>query len=841
MKNETPSITMTSSNVDFIFPCSLYPNHTDTTVSVHGLYNWLINVKNGTYRSRVEEARKLYEKKEDQKVTAIEKELPAFIPTGFMPDGRNEDDPIHLNRVCCIDITTQDKKESEQIKMKLTGRPGVIGAYLTLRYNLRFFIYMPSFTNPYNFSFIQQVIVESLEKQLEVKLDENTSSTHRLCSCSYDPDAYIVPFEELQEFPYAEAMASIRDEVFKELDSIEENKDTAPSRPLSESEKILHKLQGQRQSPLTDEQMENLFQCITDRYPLTPGHRHENLKHIGEFSYLMRYNSSEMDYLINNCVTFINDNEYNLEEVSTHICWGYAHHENPAGMTELANQKLMEIVKVQAEVMAQSQREEEKKAVKRAIYDANYQKLFSEEISISCPYFSKFVYDHIPRIIRGLIKEDGTRREKDANLASLLNAISAVLPNVDVISRKKVYSTHFSFLCIGASFPGENIVDKGITVLDGLQGRIDLTNNLHRKLNELQELQWKKELELALEENRKADYSRKPEKGKTNNALVLDASESKKGFYAKLAYNENGMLLVAPQLSTMVEHIKTDTDHYLSVLNKASLNQEIDYDRDDPEKAILINRPKLALSAQGTLSQYAEFVGNTHKGLEVSTMCLLMSQDEEQFNLVHPTQEGKFPPDPSYKELSDELVNIYDFLKNSPTLVYLPRGENEMCEHTFRRYQRQLTEEGHDCLGDIVRYGSIMVARLCGIMAALRKYDTRLPVREIKATDTEVYTALEITKVFLRHTCMAATLVMDNPHKLEKVNDLFKSETFYELLPPIFTTGDVKEMSAHTYEWTEGQIKRMLRTWTDENYLDKIRTGYYKKTDRGLYDSVEHQ
>ena len=317
----------------------------------------------------------------------------------------------------------------------------------------------------------------------------------------------------------------------------------------------------------------------------------------------------------------------------------------------------------------------------------------------------------------------------------------------------------------------------------------------------------------------------------TDKTLIIEPHTSRSQLITKLAQNPQGIYMSTTELNSINESLNSDAGHYCSTFTKVAMNEKLGFDYKCDNHSVKIKFPKLALSAQGTPGQYTGFIGNTHEGMESRALTLLTSSDTEWYSWGDEDEgDGITAFDQAYKDAGEELVRIHDYLLESPTHVTVPKKLRYYCDHHCDYYFQRLESLHLDSLTSIVKRAPIMIARICSILCALRKYEMRLPCTEMEATEEDVEIALQITITLLRHTCIATTMLVDAPHQINKIQNVFKNETLYDLLPESFTTAEFLKLCVEKYNWGRATIHRVINDWMKDGFLERPQKGIYTKT-----------
>ena len=130
----------------------------------------------------------------------------------------------------------------------------------------------------------------------------------------------------------------------------------------------------------------------------------------------------------------------------------------------------------------------------------------------------------------------------------------------------------------------------------------------------------------------------------------------------------------------------------------------------------------------------------------------------------------------------------------------------------------------------IVKRCPILIARICGIFCALRKYEMGYTGVEMEATEEDVEIALKIAITFLRHTCVATTMLIKDDNQANKLKSVFTHDDLFYCLPKQFRTADLTELCVKNYHLSVSSVYRILDGWIEKGLVKKIKQARYGKT-----------
>ena len=517
------------------------------------------------------------------------------------------------------------------------------------------------------------------------------------------------------------------------------------------------------------------------------------------------------------------------------ICWGCMHNDRQLEISENAKhvtQDHLDEFEGRNWQNCQNCHPKECFSDKKSEY-TDFQNSFYQTVKEDCPLISDFVYEHIPSFFKPLILETGNPRDKMTTFIGALAAVSAAMPNVTVQVRQKNYSTNAYFCVIGPAGSGKGMLTLAPTLLDEIQRRMELENDRMRAEYERKDSAWQLENKLATKELREPNLELKPKEPLSEYTLKTESQTSRSKLIADLAFNHDGLFMFAPELNTINESLHSDCGHHSAELAGIAMNETQGYSYKSSPK-VTVKFPKLTILATGTPSQYVSFIGNTHAGMESRVHTLLVASDYEWISWGDEDEGAISDIEQAYKDASMRLADIFDYLKKFPTHVTIPAEYRYKCDNFCKYFLQRLIYEERGNLDSIVKRSPILIARLCGIFCALRKYEMGFTGVEMQATEQDVETALKITITLLRHSCTATTMLVEDGKKVNKLQPVFKYDNVFHVLGDTFTVQEMTDYCVKNLQLSESSILRTLRSWREDGFVEKIKRGSYHKTGKEM-------
>ena len=815
---------------------TVFSNCMDTHGHPLDFFTWMADILNGKYQSMVEQVRSLKAAGKKVESDNLKKKLPTYIPTCVIPDGRTAQDPVQsYSRIVMLDYDNHNHEWSAAQRERVKQEKGVIGCHETPNFGLRIFVYTPVF-NREDFNFVLNVVSAYFDKLLNYQHDKSVDKLVHLTSSSYDPDAFVATPDTVTEFPFHEILAQIQRQVYNEFNQVapaeadedmtdEEAEEPALSAGFEAAERLSRKID-----------LDNHFARFQESHPLTMGSRNNNLVHLGQYAHFMNYNQEELEYLIRTATALINDRQFPEKVVRTAVCWGYKHNDKQLEKKKFAKHDLDESAFGKS---AKSSQSSQSSHPYRGFEDgksqeSDFQEDFMKKVNEFCTYIPDIVYEKLPSFFKPLLYKSGNRRDTDISFLGTLAAVTSCLPGVEVRCRKHTYSPHVFFLVIGPPASGKSIANKSTMLLEDIQKQIENQNAIRSKdyKNRLQA--WDLEKRVAAKELRKANPALDPGDEPLDRTLVADVHTSRSKLVLDLSVNEHGLYLFSTELNSLNESLNNDCGQFNAELCAIAMNERTSYNYKNDKHRVVAKKPKMTLFCEGTPESYVKFIGSTHDGMESRAYTLLTTSGNDWLSWANEDEEAVSETDEAFREASKQLLQIYNYLLASPTKVSIPANLRSKCDNYFSYYLGRLQDTHYDRLDSIIKRCPILVAKICGVLCALRKYEMNLACTSMDATEEEVDIALSITLTLMKHTCLAVTMIPKNQRQINTIQSVYRQEDLYNCLPDEFTCKELIAKCLDTFHCSKATASRDLKCWKENGYVVVLRKGRYAKTGKDI-------
>ena len=827
-------------NEEALFMGTLFSNCMAKQGTKEFIFDWFTKIKNGAYKAPVEEIRALTAKGEKDKAAEKKRMLPAIVPAGFLPKGRTESDPIHLSRLGVADYDCHDFEWSAAARDALIGMPGIIGAYITINGGLRVIYFLP-LLQPEDFIFFCNVVLETLDQKLHYPHDKQVTQLTHLISASYDPDAWFVSPEEATVFPVEKALENIQKEVYMEADG------KLPATPVfgntdegysldNEINNAYLQLTATNREAYTKTKIDEHLSRFLGRYPLVEGCRNTNLLHLGQYAHFMRYNTDELEYLIYATHRLIGCKEYTQKRIRQCVCWGYRHNKKQMDPEKYAKQFGYYLPDENPEGKGQlgqlGHKGDAPEEQKLQVFD--FQEKFNKVVMESCPYLPSSLYDKIPSFFKDLLIKTENPRDTDMSFIFSLGAMTAAMPNVTVQVRQKRYSTNVYLLGIAPAGAGKGVATLCPRLLSTIQKKLEANYQSEKQEHERKSVLWQNEIKAAFKEQREPNWEVNPGDEPVNHLIIAEPQTSRSDMISKLAENPHGIFMFTSELNVINESLHSDCGHHAAELAGINMNERQGYSYKHDHQRVVAQFPKLTLMATGTPSQYVNFIGNTHAGMESRAYTMLASSYPSWISWADEDETLITKIDEAYQKAADKVADMYEYLIKFPTHVRVPKELRALCDQHCKFFFERLIEEGHGNLDSIVKRLPILIARFCGVFCAMRKYEMGITDVDMEATPEDVEIALQVSTMLLRHTCIATTMLVEDYTKINVLKSVFSREDLFKRIPDTFSVSEFTKLCVETNKYSPSTIKRTIRDWMERGYINRIDRGVYAKTGKKM-------
>ncbi len=434
------------------------------------------------------------------------------------------------------------------------------------------------------------------------------------------------------------------------------------------------------------------------------------------------------------------------------------------------------------------------------------------------------VYANLPEILReGTLVFDDLR-ERDVFLTGALVILSGCLPGVKgIYAGQEVYPNLFGFIVAPAA-SGKGALNFAKMLADVYHNSL-LTNSRESELNYSQEISAHKQ---KMQQKKKGDISVEDEPVKPPfKVLMIPANSSNAKIISHLEQNEGSGIICETEADTLGNIFKQEWGSYSDMLRKAFHHERITCSRKTNNEFIEVDTPRLSIALSGTPNQVTGIISSSEDGL-FSRFLFYVFKTDQIWKDVSP-EAHNINLTEHFKSLSFRVFEIVEYLQMKETIIILSPMQWNLLNENCKLWLDEVTMfTGEDAASIVKRLGLIMY-RIAMIFTALAKIEIAEEIGQMECIDSEFYCAMELTKVYLKHSI----LMFNNLPKNTKVDSQFRAggsiRKVFDALPNEFTrmqaveAGKLHQLSART-------VDEFLRNAVDK-ILIKVKAGSYKKVD----------
>lgn len=412
-------------------------------------------------------------------------------------------------------------------------------------------------------------------------------------------------------------------------------------------------------------------------------------------------------------------------------------------------------------------------------------------------------------------------RKRDVFLTSAICIISGCLPGVQgIYDQERVFPHLFSFI-IAPAASGKGVLKNAKRLGDKIHMRFTEESKAERKDYENELIEYKAQLN-----KRKKDESipEKPEEPKRK-MLFFPADTSQAMMLQMLNDNKSRGIICETEADTMSGTNKQDWGNYSPIMRGAFHNEKISAARKTDNTIIEVDCPQLAITLSGTPAQVPKLISSAEDGL-FSRFIFYAFKADIVWRDPSPRPDG-IVYDDHFGALSQYVIEMYDFLENNPTNIYLTQNQWDLLNDAFNdKLMNVVIFTSVDAASVVFRLGLILY-RFCMIFTSLRKFENGDCSKDVTCTDDDFEAALILSEVYLQHSL----LMFNNLEEHKKTPIIYtmpnNKRQFLEQLPQEFQRKEAVAIGIKL-----GLSERSVDDFLNNSVpmlLEKPKTGHYRK------------
>ena len=795
------------------------------------IQDWIKVIKSDRFKTNIEKYRALLAEGKKEEAHLIKEKLPAFISYATCMNGRKEGEETSHSSILMADYDNHNATWSCGTRDNLKNIPWIVASHRTPSDGLRVFIYVPGLPHE-RFKEGLHAVLTLLDSIVGYEHDPQATNPLRLSFASYDPDAWYREPEACEGFPIKQFLAEPQLQPAPQA--------AAPAR--SESKEA----SAHTGRSLSDTQLDQLLAHFQETHVFAEGGRNNFLVSLGNYAYYQRLSRNDLQQLTNIAIRLFKCKGFNEHRITTAMEWGYDHGHNQKPCRKSVSQNGKSTPEANSASSSEYSEYSENSDLEEFFIEnaeedmdeIDVQSLNDIIIEQNCPTFPDNIFDLLPDLIKLILSNTDSKRVRDMDLLSIFTVLSAAMPEVRIHVRDKYYSTNMFSIIIAPAGSGKSVVLKPVSLLSKIneQYRAESLNNLKEYRRQLN--RWNYEKRVAEKEGREVNSELEPVEGPRTFSYIASTNTSRSQLIIDLQNAPEGVFIATSELDTLTTSLNSDYGKQNGQLRAIAMNEPVDSNFKGDGHLIRSEFPCLSLLASGTPDQLVGFITDKSDGMPSRILTLLINGNYEYNSWADSVDEEQMDEAAkAYEKATDEVTNIFNFLKEFPTKVIIPKEQRQRADQYLRYYTERLKEEGYQNLLSIPFRASIHIGRFCGILAGIRKAQMGYTGEIIEATEDDMTIALGMVRVLIRHACLSTTMLPEQLMRAQKMKNVFSHETIYKRLADEFTTKDLESLCSRYGGPRESSMYYMMKKWTEKGIIKHVKRGVYTKVDNNLFSS----
>lgn len=733
-------------------------------------------IKGNHFKNEVAQIRLALQRSNKAKADKLKKQLPAFTPSGNFNGGRTLEHLVEYTQLVILDFDKLEKEQLEGLKQEARQDRFACAGFTSPSGNgYKVIVRVDSKQECHEAAFQQvaKYYTDLLSPQLGGAggglLDRSGKDITRLCFLSHDSEAWY-DFDK---------------EVFPVLVADDTEISSAPIKKQAPNASNSQPESG-KNSAVPPSDLQVIFSETQRHADYIEGNRNN-------FLYLFANNANRAGVSEANTLDFSLDSFADLtrREVISTVASAYKHHAIEHGSKGTPTEEF-------------------------------YTQLHNT------PIFPDEIFPDLPALLKELCALLEDPRERDVFLTAAISILSGCIPATKgVYDRREFYPNLYSFILAPPAS------SKSVMTFAKQLGA-----GLHKSLKEQSKTAFEKFKKDIIEYNRRQSRLLKSKKtsalfeaAEENEPvkppvklLFIPANTSAAMFRQHLADNGGSGILCETEADTLGNVLQQDWGKYSDLMRKCFSHEDDSNSRKSVVEFMELESPRLSIALSGTPNQVLRLIPSSEDGL-FSRFLFYIFAVKPHWRDVSP-QQGSVNLTEYFREKSQEVVEMHNFLAAHPTEFHFSRSQ---WTHHFETFQRLLKEtyllNGDDALASVFRMGVIFF-RMAMTFSALRKFERRDTSSIIYCSEMDYETVNRLANVFIKHTLFLL-------EKLPKTGTAAfntmpnNKRKFIENLPPEFRRKDAVEIG-EGYGLSRATVDRMLETLTGSHF-DCAQHGVYSK------------
>lgn len=726
------------------------------------------------FKNEIEEIRLLVKQGEKEKASEKKKQLLAFTPSGVFKEKRLMSNLERYTQFLHLDFDKLTQEQLHNAFQIISKIPYTFLCFISPSGNgLKVFIEVNTGFEQHETAYKQ--VQKFYENATGLKADSSCKDITRLCFISYDPNLYKnLKYQKFQVDIIAQGHNNVKAHL--KVNKINQQENTHDSEDLS-----------------TAFIFNQQIQFTNSKSDYTNGNRNN-------YMYLLASNCNRAGLSESDTYQYCIQNfDLSEKEIREAIKSVYKHHS-----TEFA--KFANATKLQSPYKQNSVSEP----------DDDLQDYLK-----STPTFPDEIFEQLPNILREgcLVFDD--RRKRDVFFTAAIAILSGCLPKVTGIYHQERVYTHLYTFVIAPPASGKGVLKNAKRLADKYHQKVLEESRNKQKKYDTDMIDFKNQSRNLKKGEAPPEQPEKP----AFKIVFIPADSSHSRMIEHLQMNDGQGIICETEADTMSGAKKQDWGDYSPALRSSFHHEKITFTRKTNNEYIEINEPRLAVALSGTPAQAPKLISSAEDGLFSRFLFYAFKND---IHWQDPSPIGKpVVYNDHFDALSNQVLNLIEFLEQSPTEIHLEINQWEILNSTFTKMLSDVTTyTSEEASGIVFRLGLIMY-RICMIFTALRKFENSEINNNYTCNNEDFNIALLIVKNFLSHS-----ILMFNNLPKQANNTTFvggdSKRKFFDALPKEFTRKEAVSIG-NSFKLSPRSVDDVLKMALG-NALNKPKAGLYQKT-----------
>lgn len=790
---------------------SLYSKEASAVIDAS---EWVEAIRNGKYKSLVDQIRALVEQGRKDDASALKLRLPAVVYAGVCRMGRFFKDTTERTGWVMFDIDNKNPEQLKAAKELLEVFPWVVILHVTssgrgLRIVVNIgVVHIDVYRNAY------ECVAARLKELTGMDLDMACKDFARASLASYDPDIYFNPDatvfdydEDYNPLNYVPASGPDTSEDFRVLNS-----------PVTQALNLGYESEKNSSSAPN---VAHILDRFFAKYTYVRGSRHTTMLFLGKYLRWHKVQSWQLDEAISLACSRGVEPGITAKEIANAVKWGYENGE------EGGNNQTNWVHKVQKDTMYPFSAETNTQPADYNSIEKIEEKDEEEIIEEECKCLDDDIFDQLPTELGNLLVTAKDKRERDVELITAICILSTMFPALRTIYGNRKYSAHLYTFIVAAAGSGKGVAMNSVMLAKKTDKELDRMYVKSRKEYEKKMLEWDFEYKEAVREHRLPDIEKKPEEPCRQTLLSTpNTSKSQMIIDVKNA-GEDGLAITASEADAMTEALHTDYGNHAAELRMFFHHEEVRQRFKVDKEPIVIEHPRVAILMTGTPDQAVSLFKTPENGLYSRFLFYMMNSNSVWKSQSPLDGKGSIDVEELYNRLGEKLkVNFFN-TRGKEIMIHFTRAQWDRHNEVYDTELSLVAAEGKKNSEAMVTRSGLIAIRIAMVLCGLRIMEAGWQISEYTCNDEDFDTAMRLALTGMIHSAHISTMMKENEIR-NNVQSYFKLMPILMSMPDKFRYADyvAAAMKAGFKDYT---AKRSLKKYVAGGLLSKS-NGLYTKT-----------